>query len=228
MDILSYGSGSSGNCTVITPHIMVDAGINPRKIPQEVMRKVDFCLITHEHGDHSRYIKAIRNYGIDVYATTGTLKKLKIKPDYRFHVVKGEFKVKDWNILPFESFHDAVEPVNYLLQKDGLKIIYITDTSKAVCVVKGLTHIIIEANYDSDMLNKNLAEKVVSPILYTRVSVNHLCIRQTIDFLKLNDLSKVRKIYLAHISRNNGKPKQFVEAIQKLTGIETEILGGIK
>ncbi len=226
MKILSYGSSSAGNCTIIAPDLMIDAGVNPRQIPEHILRQVDFCLITHEHGDHTKYIQYIRNKVIDIYATKGTLDKLEIKPDYRFHVIHSQavLTVNGWKITPFASFHDASEPVNYLLQKDKEKIIFITDTCKAPWAVKGLTQIIIEANHDLDLLDDNLCNRVISGELFSRIMFNHLNISQTMDFLKTNNLSKVKGIYLAHLSKLNSDPKKFVKVIKDLTGIPTKIM----
>lgn len=45
------------------------------------------------------------------------------------------------------------------------------------------------------------------------------------DFFRSNDLSKVRQIYLLHISKGNGNPAAFQKAIMQLTGKPVMVFG---
>ena len=80
MRILSIASGSTGNCYVVddgkTP-LLLEAGVPIRAIQRHcAITKLGACLITHEHGDHSKAAEKIARYGVDVYASRGTLDAL--------------------------------------------------------------------------------------------------------------------------------------------------------
>lgn len=50
--------------------------------------------------------------GIDVYASAGTFEKLNLC-GHRFKKIKAleQFSIKDYTILPFDTQHDANEPL---------------------------------------------------------------------------------------------------------------------
>jgi phosphoribosyl 1,2-cyclic phosphodiesterase len=76
------GSGSKGNCTVVTTNrtrIVLDAGLSCREIIKrmrlsgEEPEKLDAILITHEHQDHIQGLSVLaRRWNVPVYATEGT------------------------------------------------------------------------------------------------------------------------------------------------------------
>lgn len=76
------GSGSKGNCTVITTsrtRILIDAGLSCREIVkrmrlrEEEPEKLNAILITHEHQDHIQGLSVLaRRWDIPVYATEAT------------------------------------------------------------------------------------------------------------------------------------------------------------
>src|SRR6185437_16085047 len=76
------GSGSKGNCTVVTTsrtRIVIDAGLSCREIVkrmrlrEEEPEKLNAILITHEHQDHIQGLSVLaRRWDIPVYATEAT------------------------------------------------------------------------------------------------------------------------------------------------------------
>ena len=183
------------------------------------------CYCRTNIFDHSKYIKAFMDMAVDVYMTNGTKDAVGID---NYHIKTTQagktFKIKDCRITAFESFHDAAEPVNFLIECGNVKLVYITDTGKAPYKINGLTHIMIEANYDKEILLKNTADGKVPEPLFKRILKTHLSIDGAINFLKINDLSNVSKIYLIHLSDANSDAEAFKNRIEKLTGKETYIL----
>jgi len=76
------GSGSKGNCTVVSTsrtRIVLDAGLSCREIVKrmrfsgEEPEKLDGILITHEHQDHVQGLSVMaRRWNVPVYATKAT------------------------------------------------------------------------------------------------------------------------------------------------------------
>jgi len=132
---------------------------------------------------------------------------------------KQQFKVGTWVILPFETQHDAVEPVGFLLANQaGEKLLYATDTYYIKYRFQSLTHIMIEASYSLDILRSNVENGLVAPELKNRLLRSHFSLENVKECLKANDLSGVREIWLLHLSDNNSDGERFKREIQELTG----------
>jgi len=232
MKLISFGSGSSGNSHLITidnTRILIDAGINPKKMGIRLaeLGKVDGVLITHEHQDHAKYVQKLRNLALDIYLTEGTLDALNIKDDYRYHIIKEKqafFIANNVKILPFASFHDASEPVNFLITGKNAKLVYITDTGIAPYKINGMTHIMVEANHSDDLLDVSFEKGYINSSLYKRIKKNHLSIDQTLAFLEMNDLTYVKHINLTHLSNANSNEETFKKSVQERTGREVSVL----
>jgi len=229
IEITTIASGSSGNCYRITDGksvLMIDAGIRF----QEIRKAFDFklsgvsgCLLDHEHGDHSKAIKDVLAAGIDCYMSAGTAKALELS-GHRLHTVPAleQFRVGTFTVLPFPVQHDAQEPFGFLIQSDaGDKLLFITDSYYCKYRFSGLTHIMIEANYQKSILDENIASGVVPAAIRARIIKSHFEIENVKAFLAACDLSQCRELHLIHISSTSGDPVGFVEEIQGLTGIPT-------
>ena len=235
MGLASFGSGSKGNSHLLKigdTRILLDAGVSLKKFEDfgvtvlEIV-KIDAVLITHEHQDHAKYAKELMKHAIDCYMSHGTKEALGLNHlDFRAKTIKAgeKVKIKDLTITAFESFHDAEEPLNFLVSGQGINFVYITDTAKAPYRINNLTHIMIEANYDKNILMQNVENGKINPKLYKRIINSHLSIDGAIKFLKNNDLGKVRKIYLTHLSDANANAREFKNRVAGLTGKETYVL----
>ena len=232
MKIQSLASGSAGNCYHITDGetpLLIDPGIRFKEIQQGIDFRVSAlggCLLSHEHGDHSKSIPAMIKAGIDCYMSNGTAKALNLEPHHRINVVEPvtPFTVGSWTILPFPVQHDAAEPFGYLLaSRNGGKLLYATDTYYVSYRFRGLTHIMIEANYGADILKENVASGAVPQAHKNRVMRSHMSIDTLVDLLKANDLSKVEEIWLLHLSDGNSDAEAFKKKIMETTGKVTYI-----
>jgi phosphoribosyl 1,2-cyclic phosphodiesterase len=173
-------------------------------------------LVTHEHLDHSKAIPDITRNGIDVYSGEGTLVR-SMPMMHRGKIIKSEelFKVGEFIVLPLEAQHDAAEPLSFLIQhKEFGKLLFITDSYYCKYKFKELDHIMIECNYSMSILQ----EKELLRSLKSRIVKSHFELENVKEFLKANDLSKVKDITLIHLSESNSNAAQFKEDIERLTG----------
>lgn len=226
IEIRTLATGSKGNCYHITDGstpLLLECGISF----QDVQKALNFntkdlvgVLVTHEHKDHSKAVKDFCGRGINVYMSKGTREALGV--DYhRIRIVENKkpFQIGAWTILPFDVQHDVSEPFGFLLtNKSGDKLLFATDTFYVKYRFTGLTHILIECNYSMDILEKNIAEGRVHEGMRKRLLRSHFSLENVKEFLKANDLSKVREIHLLHLSDNNSDEMLFKKEIQKLTG----------
>ena len=163
--------------------------------------------------------------GIDCYMSRGTAEALGVS-GHRLNIIKAkqQFRIGTWAILPFETQHDAAEPLGLLLaNQDGEKLLYATDTYYIRYQFSGLTHIMIEANYSLDILKKNVEDGSVPKELKTRLLKSHFSLENVKQFLRANDLSRVREIWLLHLSDGNSDAERFKREVLELTGKPTYI-----
>jgi phosphoribosyl 1,2-cyclic phosphodiesterase len=170
--------------------------------------------------DHSKAVKEIMRAGIDCYMSRGTAEALEVS-GHRANIIKAkqQFRIGTWAILPFETQHDAAEPLGFLLaNQDGEKLLYATDTYFIRYRFANLNVIAIECNYSLDILRTNVANGSVEPALKNRILKSHFSLENVKKFLQANDLGKVQEIWLLHLSDGNSDAERFKREIQELTG----------
>lgn len=203
--------------------ILLECGIKFK----EIQRGLNFetsdiaaCLITHEHKDHCKGINEVLKAGIDCYMSAGTASEINVQ-HHRIHNIKAKQKltIGTWSVMPFEANHDVLEPLNFLLVNQvGEKLLFATDTFYIKYKFKGLTHIMIEANYSLKILEEKIAAGSLPEVMKTRLMRSHFSLENVKDFLKANDLSKVEEIWLLHLSDTNSDAEQFKREIAEQTG----------
>ncbi|MDR1644258.1 MAG: MBL fold metallo-hydrolase [Tannerellaceae bacterium] len=225
---LSLASGSSGNCYYLGTTgygILIDAGVGVRTVKKVLKEKqLDFSqiiavLITHDHADH---IKAAGSFGekynIPVYATDAVHKGIDksrfidetLAGDVRRIIEKETtFAIHDFLITPFEVPHDSADNVGYLIRFGNRTFTFATDvghiTDTVSAYVTQANHLVIEANYDEEMLRTGaypqfLKDRVASP-------TGHLSNRETAEFLATHYHPGLKDIWLCHLSRDNNHPE---------------------
>lgn len=181
MLIKVLASGSSGNsCFIKTKQakFLIDVGITKKRIEDELNKinesivNLDFILITHEHIDHIKGLLMVLKYSKAlVYLTLGTLEGLFEREDFvkfynlnkeRFIILSKngndyyEFNLLDLNVKPLIAFHDAKEPVGFLICNEDKKVTYLTDTGyihqDVMNLIKNCTCYIFETNHDPEIL----------------------------------------------------------------------------
>ena len=227
MDIKVLASSSSGNCYRVSDgqtSLLLECGMPIQKIREGLgfrLSEIDGCLVTHEHKDHCKAVKDIIRAGIDVYMSAGTKEALGVD-GHRIKAVKArqQFGIGTLTILPFETEHDAKEPLGYLIYSNVTKdkLLFATDTYYIRYKFKGLTHIMVECNYASDILYSNIEKGLVPEGLKNRLLRSHFSLDNVKKFLQANDLSKVQEIYLMHLSSGNSDAERFKREIQEVTG----------
>ena len=222
MQIKVLASGSKGNCywvsDGITP-LLIECGI-PFKALQKALDfntfKIKGCLISHEHGDHSRSAADLVRMGIDVYASTGTIEAIKVAGI--LPIIANPFTIRSWIIYPFPIEHDAAEPFGFVLQSGSERLLYLTDTPYSHYRFSGLTHLMLECNYSLDLLKDNVLSGEVDRAVKSRVLRSHMGLETLIEMLKANDLSQVVEIWLLHLSDSNSDAEMFKKRVQEATG----------
>lgn len=231
MELTVIASGSKGNAYVLQNEgeaLLLEAGQPFKQVLAAIggnTRKVVGCLISHEHGDHAARINEVLNYAIRVYASEGTIEGAKIRSSWKPTPIKkqGEgyamLQLGGFKVIPFATKHDSAEPLGfYIWHRETGGLLFATDTYYLPCTFKGLNNILIECNYDPDILEDRVERGDIPASLEERVIKSHLSYFTCLDALKANDLSAVNNIVLIHLSEGNGNPVAFREGIAAATG----------
>lgn len=231
IEIKCLASGSTGNSYAVDDGksvLLLEAGIRKRTILagyMDLLMRVQGCLITHEHQDHAKAALGLPMAGIDVYASGGTFAALNAEKDrrnYRLHSIKAgeQFTLGTWTVLPWEAQHDAAEPLGFLLYSTVTRerLLFATDTYFIPNTFRELNYIMVECNYDLSQLLRNISDGTVPESLKPRLLQSHFSLDNVRAFLTANDLSHVQRIYLLHVSSQNGDKDKFMRDIVALTG----------
>ena len=237
VDIKVLASSSKGNSFRIsdgvTP-ILLEAGIPIKKIKQGLnfkLHEIEGCLITHEHGDHIKSAEKLLESGIECCMSQGTFDNSKIDRVHRplINIVSSQelFTIGSWIIQAFDVQHNAAEPLGFILYSKHTKekLLFLTDTFYTKYTYPKMNIIMIECNHSYKILDENVAAGRLHPAQKKRLIQSHMALENVKDMLQANDLSKVKEIYLIHLSSENSSAKQFKREIQELTGRPTIIAG---
>lgn len=232
MELKTIMSSSKGNCYVITDEgrsLIIEAGVSAKKMNGIDFSIVDGCLISHEHSDHGKGAKGlIKRSSLDVYASKGTLDALEL-PKHRSVVIESlkQFNIKDWTILPFDTQHDAKEPLGFFIESpSGKRILFATDTYYIKYKFPRITHLMIECNYSKEILDENYHNKTIQAFRYKRVIASHFELGNVKSFIKSNDMSELEQVMLLHLSNENANGDLFKKEIQAVTGTPVYIAKG--
>ena len=227
LSFLRLASGSSGNCYYLgTPEfgILIDAGIGIRTIKKVLkdkaidISKIVAVLITHDHADHIKTVGCLgEKMNLPIYTTADVhrgIEKSRYVEETLYtsrRIIEKEvpFTIRDFNITAFEVPHDSTDNVGYYIEYGEHKFTFATDvghiTDTVTRYMRMANHLIIEANYDEEMLRFGtypafLKERVASP-------TGHLSNREAAEFLAANYDPKLKDIWLCHLSRDNNHPE---------------------
>lgn len=224
MKISILGSGSGGNSTFIESgktKILIDAGFSCKKIEERLnsinrdIKEINGILITHEHIDHIQGAGIIsRKYNVPIYITeesyrAGENKLGKIAPE-NLRLIKDKFVLsEDILIKPFDVMHDAQRTVGYRIESQNGKIAAIsTDIGYVNNIVrenfKDANIMVIESNYDYNMLMNCCYPWDLKARVKSRNG--HLSNNDAARFIKEMYDEKLKKVYLAHISKDSNNP----------------------
>lgn len=171
---ISLASGSSGNCYYIGTEkygILIDAGIAVRTIKKGLkeagisMEMIRAVFVTHDHADH---IKAVGGLGeklnIPIYTTARIHEGInrsycmteKLYSSVRYLEKQQPMQLEDFHIESFEVPHDGTDNVGYCIEIGGKVFAFLTDlgeiTPTAAEYIRKANYLILEANYDEEML----------------------------------------------------------------------------
>lgn len=226
MEFTIYASGSAGNCYELDDgktRILLECGLSPKKLHGIVAGKLGEyagVLVTHEHMDHARAAAHCVTMGLPVYMTEGTFSALDVPNLPNLHGIKADepFPVGSYDVLPLRAYHDATEPVCFLIHSraDGESLLFATDTGVLHHPTAGVTILALECNHEEESLaaDEKMPKKTIE-----RIRRTHLSFERLVRCLSCCDLSKTREIVLLHLSNRHSRAEAFAQSITARFGI---------
>ena len=227
LKICSLCSGSKGNATLVMSEktaVLIDCGISPTKLKKELadfnlsVGDLNCVLITHEHSDH---ISGLGKISVPVISAHKTLTQIARRFDGLRFVDTANFdlgfEVGDLTVQPFRIPHDAAYPVGYSIFKDGTRAGFATDighiTQGIVNNLKGSSFLLLESNYDKDMLINGrypqfLKERIAAPN-------GHLSNAECKNLLEKVISPALKCVMIGHISEENNRHALAIDCAKK-------------
>ena len=222
MNAISLQSGSNGNCIYLETgkkRLLFDAGISSVEADRRLaafgrsILDVDALIISHDHGDHVRHAGVFqRRYGLPVFITQKTfghaVKRYNLGKLNNIHYFSTgeEIRFDEVVVQSMPSPHDGVDGSVFVVSSCEKKVGIFTDigfvSEDMYQTVSKLDAILIESNYDPEMLRKGhypafLKQRISGPN-------GHLSNRQSAELLLAGD--NLKWACLAHLSNNNNDP----------------------
>ena len=226
MKFEALASSSAGNAYIVTDRdtrILLECGVSHKKLQKLSgfsLSEFQACLVSHEHKDHAKSVSELIERGMEVYMSQGTAEALETEAVTLIEHME-QFHVGSLDIVPFTTFHDAKEPLGFLIKSrvDGDVLAFATDTVNLRYKFPGLNILAIEANYDKNILER--CEKMPEKVRY-RIANAHMEIDTLCDYLRSLDLSECREIHLLHLSDATSHEGHFINKVARAVpkGIE--------
>lgn len=227
VQFVSLGSGSNGNSTLVRVGdtlLLVDAGFSARIITERLnsigvaAEDLSAILVSHEHSDHVKGVPVLaRKHQIPVWLTRGTFRRLKDKkiPQTEFIHPHGSFCIGDAKITPFPIPHDAAEPCQYVIGDGNKRFAIATDMGCVTPYVSeqltGVDALLLEANYDGDMLHSGSYPYSLRSRIDGRYG--HLSNDQSAVLAASLEHPGLQKLFLGHLSENNNTPDSAFDSV---------------
>lgn len=233
---MSFGSGSSGNCSYVGDKgggFLIDAGVDPAKVEKELqergiaMERVRGILLTHDHGDHVRYVYTfLRNHRhMLAYCTpkimNGILRRHSISRrirDYHRAIYKEfEYQIGNFVVTPFEVSHDGTDNCGFFITHGRATMAVATDLG---CITERVRHymsrvnfMVLESNYDLEMLRNG----PYPDYLKARIEAEkgHLDNCVSAEFAAEVWTPVLSHIFLCHLSHDNNRPEKAITAYRQ-------------
>ena len=130
-------------------------------------------------------------------------------PGVEYFAAGSGFWIGDIAITPFTIPHDAVDPVGFVFEADGVRMAIATDLGymppNVKMAIRNCDVLMLESNHDLEMLRDGPYPWSVKQRVMSRVG--HLSNEAASDFLEKNYDGNASYVVLAHLSECNNLPE---------------------
>lgn len=227
----AIASGSDGNAYLIDvggEKLLIECGVRWNDIMDAAdFRTIDIvgCLVSHSHDDHMMSIKHVLRHHIDVYGTREEiLNGTETEEHYRMKFIEPNkpFMVGNFKVMAISTQHDSPNPVGYLIKHPVMgTMLFATDTFYLRQKFSfPIHHILLECNYDTNILKANLERGIIDSKRYDRTFTTHMSLDNCIGTLKAMNLTELKNLMLIHLSSENSNEHLCRERITRECNID--------
>lgn len=223
MKLKCLGSGSSGNCYLLESDsecLVIEAGLPFMEVKKALnfnIKKIVGVISTHVHNDHFKYFNQFKKAGIQSTCFGKEIPEYESEKREYYAVGMGEFRIKpfpnmdkDGKWLHNNSDGSECPCYGFYITHPGIGIIvYASDTEYIRWRFKNVNHILIEANYSMDFVDKDKPN-------YAHVLQGHMSIDTARKFLEVNKSPQLRNVILCHLSEENASAEEFTMKTKKV------------
>jgi phosphoribosyl 1,2-cyclic phosphodiesterase len=219
------GSGSAGNCTLVTlesaaaaRHLLIDAGLSPKMTTKRLaplgvaVEQVSDVLLTHLDHDHlhAGWLEETPSFTWRVHRRHLGPATLAGIPLRRLEVFDRPFTLGGAAIAGHLMPHDEHGSCAFVIEHAGARLGYLTDLGRmprqALRAFDGLDALAIESNYDRAL---EFASDRPAPLI-RRITggLGHLSNEQCLEtVLAIARRGRLRHVALLHLSRHCNDPR---------------------
>ncbi|MCM1449903.1 MAG: MBL fold metallo-hydrolase [Clostridiales bacterium] len=243
---ISFGSGSSGNCTFVGTRkaaLLIDAGIDDRKVEAELTRNrlsmdtIQGIILTHDHGDHIRYAYSMlrRNRHMALYCTprvlNGILRRHNVSrriKDYHHAIYKEiPFELGGFTVTAFEVDHDGSDNAGFYITRQGFNFTVATDLghigARADHYIRLANYLMIESNYDLYMLRHGRYPEYLKARI--EAGNGHMDNEVTAAYLASIYNPGLKHVFLCHLSHDNNTPQKALSTVCEALAAKGIVVG---
>jgi phosphoribosyl 1,2-cyclic phosphodiesterase len=221
--------------------ILVDAGLSMKELGKrlaaigEDLEHLDAILITHEHSDHISGLPVLarsKKIAATIYVTRltapvidwGETEPPRLEP----FQAGARLRIGDIEVQSFGIPHDAIDPVGFAFEAQGVRIGVVTDLGYIPESIRFHLRrtdlLLLEANHDLDMLKVGPYPWSVKQRVMSRVG--HLSNKVMAEYLSEDLDSGTNNLVLGHLSEQNNHPaivQMFASEALQRRGLRTRL-----
>jgi phosphoribosyl 1,2-cyclic phosphodiesterase len=234
--ICLLASGSKGNAVYVETggtRILIDAGLSATEIMKRLAMigvaasSIDGILVSHDHSDHTRGIgtlaRKLKKPVLVSYRTRKAVDKLLHKCEVTEFESEYPFTFRDITIDPFQTTHDAVDPLGFIIESVEGRYGHATDFGIVTRLVteklRKCRAVVIEANHDEEMLMNGPYPWHLKQRIKSRHG--HISNTESVGLLESLLHDGLEGVFLAHLSEVNNDPELPRRAAEKLLQNQT-------
>ena len=217
-DLLTLGTGSSGNCYVLTDDsgnkLLLDAGIKRSEIVKGLsfsLSGLKGCVVTHSHHDHDLCAEELKLMGIDVWQPYLDENKRQIH------------KFDSFSTQSFPVNHDDTDCVGYYIKFSGKKMLYLTDLSYCPYSFanQDINILLCECNYAQKYLDMEQGS-------YNHKVKGHMSLENLKQFIVHNQSVSLTTIIICHMGKATLDVDESIQEIKQIAMPFTDVYAAKK
>lgn len=225
MKLHVLGSSSKGNGYILESEkeaLIIECGmrlIDVKKALNFNLSKVVGAIVTHEHGDHAKWVSEYLAAGIRVMGLPTIVQKKALQTATHGFIelqTNHGYKMGEYKLISLPVTHDVPCVAYVINHKEMGTLLFCTDTVAFNYVIPGVNQMMIEANYEDNIVLENIDKGSMPIAMRYRLLNSHMEIEQTKRVVSNHVTPELQNIVLIHLSDGNSNEQRFKDEITNI------------